>query len=68
MKRIPAICPPLEPFEILPLLQLGRAAMSSPDRSPDALTHEGMVMLMDIIEDRLFPKQQTPPDDKEAKP
>lgn len=67
MKR-KTTCSPLEPFEIIPLLQLGRAAMSSPDRSPDGLTHEGMVMLMDIIEDRLFPKSEAPPDNKKVRP
>lgn len=60
MKKRIAFCKPLEPFEILPLLQLGRAAMSSPDRSPDDLTHQGMVMLMDIIEHTLFPESETP--------
>lgn len=60
MKKPIAFCKPLEPFEILPLLQLGRAAMSSPDRSPDDLTHQGMVMLMDIIQDKLFPVSEPP--------
>ena len=40
----------LEDFEIRPLFQLGRAAMSS-EYAPDPLTHEGMIMLLNIIED-----------------
>jgi len=69
MRKQPAsTARPLEAFEICPLIQLGRAAMSSPDRSPDALTHEGMIMLLDIIEERLFPlleqEEEEPPPPK----
>lgn len=62
-KQFASTARPLEDFEIRPLLQLGRAAMSSPDRSPDALTHEGMIMLLDIIDERLFPlvEEEEPP-------
>lgn len=58
----------LESFEIRPLIQLGRAAMSSPERSADPLTHEGMIMLLDIIEDLLFPPSPSSLDPAEEVP
>jgi hypothetical protein len=51
---------PFEDFEIRPLFQLGRAAMSSKDYSPVELTHEGMILLLDIIEERCLPSLPKP--------
>jgi hypothetical protein len=44
----------LEDYEVMPLLQVVRAALSSPERSPDKATHEGIILLIDIIEERML--------------
>lgn len=49
-------CSKFEEFEVRPLFQVARAAMNDPQYGPDALTREGVAMLLDIIESRVFPE------------
>ncbi len=56
-----AACIKFEEYEVRPLFQVARAAMSGTEYSQDALTREGVMLLLDIIEDRVYPKPQRTP-------
>lgn len=56
-----------EEYEVRPLFQLGRAAMSSPDYSEVPLTHQGMILLLSIIEDRVYPPAPPSPPPPKAR-
>ena len=56
-----ATCNKFEEYEVRPLFQVARAAMSDPERSRDPLTQAGLVLLMDIIEERMYPPAERKP-------